>query len=238
MPAEPLTPEELDGLAEKHEKATPGPWVRLRGSFLVVQRANMPQGHDGAHVAECEDGDDVLAEKPTRQQWKANAEAIAAIHNALPSLLSMARRVGELEQERSRLVMDLADSETHHERALETIRLARRELDRERGEWLDERDKLRAEVERLNGQVETETSYRLLADLARERECREDIVSVLERGLRHTSPALRAASAELLWIAKAKPSASAIRDAADKEPDARVKEYLLHAAQLLSGGTT
>lgn len=64
----------------------------------------------------------------------------------------------------------------------------------------------------------------------------QEIIGVLERGLRHTNPAIRAASAEAIWIANAKASANVIREAAAKELDARVKDYLLHAAQLLSAG--
>jgi hypothetical protein len=63
-----------------------------------------------------------------------------------------------------------------------------------------------------------------------------ELIGVLERGLKHTNAGIRAASAEAIWIANARASASAIRDAASKELDARVKEYLLHAAQLLSAG--
>jgi hypothetical protein len=64
----------------------------------------------------------------------------------------------------------------------------------------------------------------------------QEIIAVLERGLKHANPALRTASAEAIWIANARGSAGAIRDAAAKELDARVKDYLLHAAQLLSAG--
>ncbi|HKY36517.1 MAG TPA: hypothetical protein VJN18_11295 [Polyangiaceae bacterium] len=63
-----------------------------------------------------------------------------------------------------------------------------------------------------------------------------ELIAVLERGLKHTNPAIRAASAEAIWIANAKASAPVIRDAAAKERDERVKDYLLHAAQLLSKG--
>jgi hypothetical protein len=62
----------------------------------------------------------------------------------------------------------------------------------------------------------------------------QEIIPVLERGLKHTDPVIRAASGEAIWIADGRGSVQAIREAAAREQDPRVRDYLLHAAQLLS----
>lgn len=56
----------------------------------------------------------------------------------------------------------------------------------------------------------------------------------LERALTHDCAPVRAAAAEALWAAGSSPSAPTIRAAAAKETITDVRDYMLHAARLLS----
>lgn len=59
------------------------------------------------------------------------------------------------------------------------------------------------------------------------------IAAFLEKGLAHGYGVVRAAAAEALWAANASSSAPAIREVARNEAARDIKEYMLHAANLL-----
>lgn len=60
------------------------------------------------------------------------------------------------------------------------------------------------------------------------------ITGHLERGLAHEFAPVRASAAEALWAAGASRSVSTIRAVAESETAPDVREYMLHAARLLS----
>jgi hypothetical protein len=62
------------------------------------------------------------------------------------------------------------------------------------------------------------------------------LVPLLERRLKDRQAAVRVAAAEAIWIANASGSAAAILDAASEESIANVRDYMLHAARLLTAG--
>jgi hypothetical protein len=150
-----LTEEELGELAEKYEKATPGPWRSFRDGNQYIETRYMPTAKcvgasrlDG--VVRPWNPHSYVAfglkaeEHETARFLDADADCIAAIHSAFPALLFMARRAakaeGEMAYEReTALVIDLARKAAESER--DTLRV---ELDR----VTKERDELKAELEK------------------------------------------------------------------------------------------
>jgi hypothetical protein len=107
-----------------------------------------------------------------------------------------------------------------------------------RGERLDERDVAflvqTAGGHTLDAAAAATRTLGLLVDA--QPGLAQEIIPVLERGLRHANPVIRGASGEAIWIADGRSSVQVIREAAAREQNARVRDYLLHAAQLLSAG--
>jgi hypothetical protein len=107
-----------------------------------------------------------------------------------------------------------------------------------RGEELSERDF--AFFIRVTTQKEIATPIAALRTLGLLAEAHPfllgSIAPHLERGLTHDFAAVRAAAAEALWAAGASQSAPTIRAAAAAETTADIREYMLHAARLLSAG--
>lgn len=114
-----LGEEEIGAIAERARAATPGPWVRLPGSSLVVVG---PDPYTGSAVAECEDPGDAdlsVAEhvRLTRDVWHPNAAHIAGMcpattlriltsHAALARLATQRRDIAEDARAVAKAAMD------------------------------------------------------------------------------------------------------------------------------------
>lgn len=85
-----LTSEQLDALEEYYRSATEGEWFRGEGRYSVWARLPDVDGEEHtrciAHTSEMK-----------------NSGLIVEMHNAMPALLAMARRVRALEAENARL---------------------------------------------------------------------------------------------------------------------------------------
>lgn len=82
---------DLDALEALYGKATPGEWwhrhTKLRKQFsTVIDQVEAVDGTEVVHWAGFDSGD------ATKKQKHANAALIAALHNAFPALLALARK--------------------------------------------------------------------------------------------------------------------------------------------------
>lgn len=95
-----MTDEELLKLEELEEKATPEGWVwsEILGEFgTECEGVSVHRGEDEELICDMSD--------ETENDWRDNAELIAALRNAAKSLIASARREKELEAENKNYVM-------------------------------------------------------------------------------------------------------------------------------------